>query len=369
MPTHREPLIRIGVIGLGHFAQVAILPAFRSLRDVELAAVVSGTEEKRVQLGKRYGVPAFDYDELDAALDRGELDAVYIALPPDLHAVYAVRCARRGVHVLCEKPMAPSERECRAMIDACDDAGVQLMIAYRLHFEAANLTTIELAQGGTLGDPRTFSSTFAQQVREDNVRTQPRPGAGPLWDMGIYCINAARYVFRAEPYEVSAMSFARAGDPRFAHIPEQVAAVMRFPDDRCATFVAGFGAHDRAHYEVVCTKGAVALDNAYEYVDEIELTQVTEKGTRTRRFPKRDQIAAEIEYFARCVRDGVTPEPSGYEGLADVRVIEAIERSAETGHVERLEPIERQGRPGIEQEIHVRAHGKPKLVGVASASR
>ena len=361
--------IRIGVIGLGHFAQVAILPAFRSLEDVKLAALVSGTEEKRERLGKRYGAPTFGYDELDAALDRGDLDAVYIALPPDLHAEYTVRCARRGVHVLCEKPMAPSERDCRAMIDACDDAGVNLMIAYRLHFEAANLTAIELTQGGTLGDPRYFSSSFSQQVREDNIRTQPRPGAGPLWDMGIYCINAARYLFRAEPFEVTAMSVARPGDPRFANVPEQVAAILRFPDERCATFVAGFGAHDRAHYEVICTEGAVALENAYEYVEQLELTTVTAKGARKRTFPRRDQIAAEIEYFARCIHEGTTPEPSGAEGLADVRVIEAIERACQTGHLERLSPMQRLRRPSMDQEIHVKPHGQPRTVGVESAAK
>jgi predicted dehydrogenase len=362
--------LRMGVVGLGHFAQAAILPAFKELDDVELCAIFSGSANKRATLGERYEVPiATDYDALEATLARDAVDAVYIALPPDLHAEFALRCARRGVHVLCEKPMAPSEAACRAMIRACSDARVKLMIGYRLHFEAANLTAIELAQSGRLGTPRYFSSTFSQQVRDGNIRVQPRPGAGPLWDLGVYCINAARYLFRAEPVEVAAMGFADRRDPRFAAIDEQVGAILRFPDERCASFVAGFGAHDRDRFELVCSDGAVTLEGSYEYVDEITMTIDDGGAPRLRRFPRRDQIAAEIAYFARCVRDDVDPEPSGYEGLADVRIIEAIERAARTGHVERIDPIEQVARPGLEQAIRIRPHGAPRLVDVESATR
>jgi predicted dehydrogenase len=273
------------------------------------------------------------------------------------------------VHVLCEKPMAPTERECNAMIDACADAGVHLMIGYRLHFEAANLAAIDLATDGRLGEPRYFSSTFSLQVREGNIRVQDRPGAGPHWDLGIYCINAARYLFRAEPYEVTAMAFHHHGDERFRAVPEQVSAVLRFPGDRVASFVCSFGAYDRAHYTLGCTDGVVTLDNAYEYQGEMELTVLRGDGHRTKTFSKKDQIAAEIDYFARCVRDGRVPEPSGYEGLADVRVLRAIERSIESGRTEGIEPIERVRRPEPRQELWIKPHGKPRTVDVESGSR
>src|SRR5262249_60149990 len=136
-------------------AQGAILPAFRRLDDVELTAIVSGSAHKRDILRDRYRVEhAVDYDELPDLLERGVVDAVYVAVPNDLHAEYVLRCAHHGVHVLCEKPMAPTEAQCRAMITACEEARVRLMIAYRLHFEAANLTAVTLAQGGRLGAPR-----------------------------------------------------------------------------------------------------------------------------------------------------------------------------------------------------------------------
>jgi predicted dehydrogenase len=360
----------MGVIGLGHFAQAAILPAFKYLDDVELAALVSGTPKKLDALRDRYEVDhAVSYDQLDALLETDAVDAVYIALPNDLHAEFTLRAARHGVHVMCEKPMAPSEADCRRMIGACEAADVRLMIAYRLHFEAANLTAVDLAQGGKLGEPRVFSSVFTQQVRDQNIRIQPRAGAGPLYDIGVYCINAARYLFRDEPVEVSAMSFTNKGDRRFQHCDEAMAVTMRFANDKLATFAISFGAHDRAHYELVCTEGVLTLDDAYEYVADMKLTVENGVGPRSRTFHKRDQIAAEIEYFVKCVREGIDPEPSGYEGLADIRIIEAVQRAAATGRSERIEPIRRPRRPDLDQEIRVPPHGKPRLVEVESASQ
>jgi predicted dehydrogenase len=362
--------IRFAVIGLGHFAQVAVLPAIEQLLDIELTALVSGSRHKLDELGRRYGVRALcSYDDLDGLLASGAVDAVYIAVPNDLHAEMTLVAARHGVHVLCEKPMAPTEAECMQMIRACEQRRVKLMIAYRLHFEAANLVAIELARGGDIGEPRLFSSVFAMQVRSGNVRTQPRRGAGPLYDVGIYCLNAARYLFRAEPVEVSAMRFA-GRDPRFAAVDEAYAATLRFPVDRVAQFTASFGAHDRAHYQVVGTEGFLTLDNAYEYAAEAMTLQVVGKhGAKTRSFPRRDQIAAEIEYFVRCIRDDHDPEPSGWEGLADVRILQALQASARFGRAVPIDPVPRPKRPDLGQEIRIPAHGMPPLVDVEQPSK
>jgi glucose-fructose oxidoreductase len=362
--------LRIAVVGQGHFAQVAVLPAIAQLDDVELAALVSGSRHKLEELGDEYGVRTLcDYDELDDLLEHGGIDAVYIAVPNDLHAEFTLIAARHGVHVICEKPMAPTEAECRQMIRACEARHVKLMIAYRLHFEAANLVAVEVARGGELGEPRIFSSVFSQQVREGNIRVQPRRGAGPLYDLGVYCVNAARYLFRGEPYEVSAMRFSGRGDPRFAAVDEAYAATLRFADERVAQFTCSFGAFDRSHYEIVGTEGVLQLDQAYEYATEMKLTVYGQHGDKERTFPKRDQIAAEIEYFARCVHDDRDPEPSGWEGLEDVRILQAIQAAARFGRAVPLEPIERPERPDLGQEIRIEAHGKPRLVDVKSASK
>jgi glucose-fructose oxidoreductase len=365
----RPANLRIAVIGQGHFAQAAVLPAIEALDDVELSALVSGSPHKLSELGERYGVRTLcHYDDLDALLARGKVDAVYIAVPNDLHAEMTVIAARHGVHVLCEKPMAPTEAECMQMIRACESRGVRLMIAYRLHFEAANLIAVEVARGGEIGEPRIFSSTFSMQVRQGNTRIQPRRGAGPLYDLGVYCVNAARYLFRAEPSEVMALK-ASGRDPRFASVDEAFSVTLRFPDERIAQFTCSFGAADRAHYEVVGTAGTLTLDNAYEYAAEMTMKVDGEHGHKERTFPKRDQIAAEIEYFARCIRDGIDPEPSGWEGLADIRILQAIQSSARFGRSVPIEPGKHGRRPDLGQEIRIEAHAMPPLVDVQRESK
>lgn len=363
----RAAPLRVAVIGQGHFAQAAVLPALAQLDDVELVALVSGSPHKLDELGAAYGVRATcDYDGLDPLLAGGGVDAVYVAVPNDLHAEMTMIAARHGVHVICEKPMAPTEAECTQMIRVCEQRGVKLMIAYRLHFEAANLVAIELARGDELGEPRLFSSVFAMQVRDGNVRTQARRGAGPLYDLGVYCINAARYLFRAEPVEVTALRLGSGGlDPRFAAVEEACAATMRFPGERVAQFACSFNAKDRAFYEVIGTEGHLILDNAYRYTADMTLTVAGAHGVKTRTFAPRDQVAAEIAYFARCVRDGADPEPSGWEGLADVRIIQAIQASARFGRAVPIDPIRRPRRPDLGQEISVPAHGAAPLVDVA----
>ncbi len=146
-------LIRYAVVGLGHIAQVAVLPAFgNARRNSRLVGVVSGDPVKREEMRKKYGFErAWDYGEYDRCLGSGEIDAVYIALPNHMHREYAERAARAGVHVLCEKPMALDEADCEAMSAAARVAGVKLMIAYRLHFERANLEAIETARSGRIG--------------------------------------------------------------------------------------------------------------------------------------------------------------------------------------------------------------------------
>ncbi|HEY1814826.1 MAG TPA: Gfo/Idh/MocA family oxidoreductase [Kofleriaceae bacterium] len=365
----RAERLRMAVIGQGYFAQAAILPALEQLDDIELAALVSGSRHKLEELGERYNVKTLcDYDQLDSLLASGRIDAIYIAVPNDLHARLAVLAAKRKVHVLCEKPMAPSEAECMEMIRACEQNHVKLMVAYRLHFESANLVAVELARSGDIGEPRIFNSTFTQQVREDNVRTQPRRGAGPIYDVGVYCINAARYIFRAEPVEVSALRFASA-DPRFRSVDEAIAVTMRFPAERIAQFACSFGAHARAHYEVIGTDGFLELDHAYEYGSAIQMHVEGVHGPRLRTFEQRDQIAGEVEYFARCIRDDRQPEPSGYEGLADVRIIQAIMSSARFGRAVPIEPVERRVRPDLGQAESIGPHGPVKLVDVAATTR
>jgi glucose-fructose oxidoreductase len=365
----QEP-IRYAVVGLGHIAQNAVLPAFEHAdENARLTALVSGDPKKLERLGELYGVDyRCSYAEYDECLRSSEVDAVYIALPNHLHCEYSVRAAEAGCHVLCEKPMAVTEDECRRMIDAAAANDVRLMIAYRLHFETTNLKAAHLVQSGKIGEPRYFTSSFSMQVRAGNIRTRKACGGGTLYDIGIYCINAARYVFRDEPYEATAFSVA-SDDPRFSEVDEATTGVLRFPRDRLATFTASFGASDVSSYRVVGTKGDLRVEPAYGYVDKLEHHLTIDGKTEGERFSRRDQFAAEIVYFSNCIRKGTEPEPCGWEGLADVRIIEALYRSADEGRPIAVDRLDKQDRPTPFQDIEKPPVGKPELVHVESPSR
>lgn len=362
----RQKARKVGyvVVGLGHFAQDAILPAFKNAKkNSRLVALVSGDPKKHRVLGKRHGVPVYGYDQYEECLALPEVDAVYIALPNSLHAEYAVRAARAGAHVLCEKPLALDEQQCMDMIRAAEDSDVKLMTAYRLHFESTNLAAMEAVRKGKIGEPRIFSSSFSFQIDAPNIRVDADKGGGVAWDIGVYCVNAARYLFRAEPEEVFAFR-AQGKDERFAETEEAVSAVMRFPEDRLASFNVSFGAASTSTYQLVGTQGSLRLENAYDYKGKMTLELET-KGKKKRTLPARDQIGPELTYFSDCILKDREVEPSGWEGLADVRIIRALYQSMESGRPVRLEPFEKRQRPTGEQEHRLPPTQPPEPVNAS----
>ena len=344
MPS-RGP-VRYAVVGLGHIAQVAVLPAFaHARRNSRLVAVVSGDAAKRREIARRYRLDhAFDYDDYDACLE--EVDAVYIALPNSQHAEYTIRAARAGVHVLCEKPMAVTAEECERMIGACAEHRVKLMIAYRLHFEEINLKVIDLVRKGRIGEPKFFNSSFSMTVRRGDIRTKKAFGGGSLYDIGVYCINAARYLFRAEPTEVMAMSV-HSGVKALSEIDESTAAMLRFDGGRVASFVTSFNGGDVAEYRIVGTQGR----------------HPRRSGLRVRRRPRlhadrRRQGAAQGDRQARPVRATAA-------ALLGLRAAGSRSRA-----VRRRRPAGRAHRPGALRVGRDRQGGRdPAVPGRAAAER
>jgi predicted dehydrogenase len=362
--------IRYAVVGAGNIAQVAVLPAFEHAREnSELVAIVSGDPEKRAELTKRYDIAhSGDYAEFEAVLERAQADAVYIALPNSQHREYTERAARAGAHVLCEKPMAEKVADCEAMIQACRDHEVRLMIAYRLHFEEATLKAIEIAQSGKLGQLRMFTSIFSQQVREGDIRTQSALVGGAIYDMGVYPINAVRNLFRAEPEEVFA-TCVRGKDPRFDGVDEITTAVLRFADGRVAQLSASLAAADVSSYRIVGSAGDLRVEPAFEYRGELKHYLTLKGKTTETTFEQRDQFAPELITFSRCILAGEEPEASGEEGLADVRIVQAILESAKSGETVNLPPFQRSARPDMRQQIHAPAVGEVSTVNAPSPSQ
>ncbi len=369
MNSSAHPQVRFAVVGLGHFAQTAILPAFGNVSEnAKLSAIVTGDKEKSASLSDRYNVSAYSYDDYDRLMQSGDIDAVYIAVPNSEHRKYTERAARNGIHVLCEKPLAHTAEDAVAMVRACETAKVLLMTAYRLHFEEGNLQAIEAIRTGRIGDAKLFSSIHTMQVEPDNIRVDQSLGGGPLEDIGIYCINAARYLFRAEPEDVVAFE-ARSKDPRFHEVPESVSVTMRFSSGRLASFLCGFSESKVSEYQVVGTDGILTMNPAYTWHDDIRQTITLGEEQTTAVFEHRDQIAAEILYFANCIQNDEIPEPSGREGLIDVRIMEAIRVSCSSRRAVRIEPIATDLFPTITQSIERRPPVQPQPVNAEAPSK
>jgi predicted dehydrogenase len=362
-PTGAKKTVRYAVVGLGHIAQAAVLPAFEhAKKNSKLVALISDDPVKLRTLSRKYDVThTYNYDRYEEFLRSGEVDAVYIALPNHLHREYSVRAAEAGIHVLCEKPMAINEQECLEMMNAAQKHDVKLMIAYRLHFEQANLDAIELAQSGKLGDLRLFNSVFCMQVKEDNIRVIREKGGGPLYDIGVYCINAARYLFREEPTEVFAWNV-QGDDTRFKEIEEATSAIMKFPNEKLASFVISFGADATAEYRLVGTKGQLFMDQAYEYAEEITTKTIINGKSKEKTYKPHDQFGPELLYFSDCILKNQKPEPSGEEGLADIKIIEALYRSLASRQPTVVERIKIEQRPSKQQEIQQPKVEVPPLV-------
>jgi predicted dehydrogenase len=354
MPSPSQEKIRYAVVGLGYFAQSAALPAFKlAKKNSKLCALVSGDSKKLKVLGEKYKVPLLcSYDDYDHLLRSKEIDAVYISLPNHMHADFSIRAARAGVHVLCEKPMARNVEECQQMIQAARSNNVRLMIAYRLHFQKANMMAVEIANSGKLGKLRYFSSCFSFQLEDrDNIRLKEHMAGGPLYDIGIYCLNAARYLFRQEPSEVMAFAASGHNDSRFAEVDEMLSIMMRIDDDQLAQFTCSFGAADASSFELVGTKGRLRLDNAYES-DKMEMTIHLKNKISRKRFSETGQFSPELLYFSHCILKNTEPEPSGAEGLADVRVIQALQESIRQGKPIRLDAFDKKSHPGSSMIIN-----------------
>lgn len=339
LPTVVKKKIGWAVAGLGELALGEILPAFGSCRYSVLKGLISGHPDKARRIAEVYHVPQeglFDYKSFDRMIENPEIDVVYIVLPNSLHAEFTIRALRAGKHVLCEKPMAATTAECRQMLDVAKETGKKLMVAYRLHYEPLNRKVMELCKAKALGKIKLFSSSNCQNVKAPNIRLSGELAGGPVGDVGIYSLNAARYVTGEEPVEVSAWEHRPADDPRFVEVPESVTTLLRYPSGVLAQCMCSFGTAGIQRYDVVCDEGVITMDPAFPYRG-LRLKVSRTKGPSEEpeiaelRIPQINHFAAEMDHFSECVGADHTPRTPGEMGLADMLIVEAIAESVRTG--------------------------------------
>lgn len=317
------------IVGLGKLAVEEILPAFGQSKRSAPVALVSGHPEKAKQLADVYDIDSskiYTYENYDRIADDSAIQIVYNVLPNHMHAEFTIRALKAGKHVLCEKPMAATVDEARRMCAAAKEANRLLMIAYRLRYEPFNMKAIEILRGGSLGKIKLIEAQNGQNVEAPNIRLSRATAGGPLGDVGVYCLNAARYLTGAEPVEVWAEAHQPKDDPRFAEVYESVSWMMRFPDGAIATCSSSFGTETSRLYRITCADGYLELDNAYGYDGQQLFTKQKQQRIQ-HEISAVDHFAAEMDHFSECVTQNKPPRTPGEEGLKDMIIMEAIFQS------------------------------------------
>ncbi|MBO9714518.1 Gfo/Idh/MocA family oxidoreductase [Sphingomonas sp.] len=323
------------VVGLGNYAVNQIMPRLALCEHSRLVALVSGTPAKLEKYGAQYNIPTthrYSYANYDAIRDNPDIDAVYVILPNSMHAEYSVRASKAGKHVMCEKPMANTPEECRQMIAAAKAAGKKLMIGYRCHFEAHNLHCVEAIKAGSFGKIRLITAEHGFDAAPGQWRLdRPLSGGGSLMDIGIYSLNAARYLAGEEPIRVSATESTDRSDPRFKNVEDRIDFQLLFPSGAIANCVSSYSSGHNA-FRATGNKGWIGMEPATPYQGHRIFQRLAGK---TEEVPlevePNHQWVRQMDHLAECAWSGAEPRAGGDEGLRDMLLIEAIYRSAREG--------------------------------------
>ena len=328
------------VVGLGGLAINQILPAFAKCEESKVVALVSGHPDKANKLALRYGVNPkniYNYQNYDSIRDNPEVDVIYIVLPNGMHAEYTVRGHQAGKHVLCEKPMANSPADCQQMIDAAKKADRKLMVAYRCHYEPYNQEAMRITRSQELGRAQTILADAGFPIGDPSQwrLNKQLAGGGSMMDIGIYALNAARYLTGEEPAEVNAMMYTTPDDPRFKEVEENINFQLRFPSGILANCSSSYGYFHQSHYRVMGTDARLCMDPATWYSG---LRMWIERGNtiEQRDLPEVDHFAAEMDHMSDCVMQNKTPLTPGEEGLRDLAIIAVIYEAAKIGKTVKL---------------------------------
>lgn len=328
------------IVGLGSLAINQILPAFAKCEKSKVVALVSGHPDKANKLALRYGVNEkniYNYQNYDTIRANPEVDIIYIVLPNGMHAEYTVRGFQAGKHVLSEKPMANTPADCQQMIDAGRKANRKLMVAYRCRYEPYNLEAIRMARQQEFGPTKVILADHGFNIGDPTQwrLNKALAGGGSLMDIGIYSLNASRYLTGEEPTEVNAMMYTTPGDVRFKEVEETINFQLRFPSGILSNCTSSYGYSGQNRYRVVTTKGWFELEPATIY-SNLRMHVHHDNITEERLLPVRDHFALEMDHMSSCVMENKEPLTPGEEGLRDLTIMMGIYEAARTGKTVKL---------------------------------
>ncbi len=331
--SNNDKKLGIALVGLGSYSSGQLAPALQQTKDCYLSAIVTGTPAKAKSWSERYKIPEnniYNYSNFDSIANNGAIDIVYVVLPIAMHKEFTIRAAKAGKHVICEKPMAMNAQECVEMIDACKQAKRMLSIGYRLHFEPHNQEMMRLGQQKVYGKLLEIDCANGFTYGGDpNAWRLKRAlaGGGGLMDMGVYAIQGARYVTGEEPVFVSAREEKLRPD-FFKEVDETIYFELEFPSGTIAKGISSYN-KNLNHLKVKAEKGNFELSQAYRYGGIVGRTP---EGPMN--FPQTNQQAAQMDDFARCIKEKKQTRVPGEMGLRDMKVVDAIYRSLRTGKKE-----------------------------------
>ena len=338
LPEAPQSRMRWAIVGLGTFAVGQVIPGFANARHSRMTAFVSGNRAKAEELGSRYGVSNFyGYDNYDDIAEADDIDCVYIVLPVGLHAEYTIRALEAGKHVLCEKPMASTSAECEAMIAAAKANDRTLGVAYRVHFEPNNVHVLNRIANGDLGTMRFVSGDHGFDANPDWPPHKWRlekelGGGGSMYDIGIYGLNTSLMMVPDDtPVSVSAVYSTPADDPRFTEVEGGLEYRLRM-----ASGISLSGSSSYCWNPYVSrqryfgSKGSIEMQPATTYYDNaIRLEEAGKPPSEYIAGNPIEQFAAQLDGFSQAARNGTEHRTPGEMGLRDIRLIEAMYRSAD----------------------------------------
>lgn len=348
MKAQTGPKAGWAIVGLGNYAQYA-MQRFTASQQSRIAALVSGDPAKAAQISNRYGVNAariYDYENFDSIKDNEEVSIVYIITPNGTHSDLAIRAMEAGKHVVVEKTMAATSAEAIRMIRTAKRLDKKLMVAYRARFEPYNQNIIRMAREEEFGKITSIVAhkgfAIGNALGKNNWRLdRSLIGGGSLIDIGVYSIQACRYIAGAEPVEVTATTSNTSGDARFKEVEESIAFTLRFPNGCLATGSASWNYSLQNYFRAVGTNGWVELDPAtsnanlrmFASKDIVRSGQAPQPSriVEERHYANVDQLPIMFDHFSDCVLNNKQPLLPMEEGLRDLEVIEAIYESARTG--------------------------------------
>jgi xylose dehydrogenase (NAD/NADP) len=328
MRRDARPVLRWGVLSTANIGRAAVIPAIRASANGVLAAVASRSDDRAAAFASEHDVPRH-HGHYEALLDDPEVDAVYVPLPNSLHREWVVKAAAAGKHVLCEKPLALDEAQCREMAAAARDGGVRLMEAFMYRFHPRTRRVLARIEAGDVGEPRIIRSSFTFRLtRPDNIRWAPDLGGGALMDVGCYCVNVSRTMACAEPVEVQATaSWTERG------VDSELVGVLRFANGLVAHFDCALTVERNERYEIAGTEGVIEVPRSFlPGTSDVPIhLHRGRSGTTTETVDGEDEYQAMVEHFADCVLLGRAFDYPAEEAALNLRVIEALYRSARNG--------------------------------------